>query len=156
MSQKLPDWFGKKRIYNNNFADIEKEIIRWEVLAINNKQHLKVRFICANSENRQGIRIAIDAGKGMLITNGVTGRSFDLWKDECPKEFEIECISDEGLISIYNMFEKKDWTGRNNIYSQMDYSGMILEQNGNIYRYKCNNAELQDDFDKLVFEIELL
>ena len=54
------------------------------------------------------------------------------------------------------MFEKKDWTGRNNIYSQMDYSGMILEQNGNIYRYKCNNAELQDDFDKLVFEIELL
>ena len=156
MSQKLPDWLGRKRIYNNNFGDVEKKIIRWEVLSINNKQHLKVRFICTNSENRQGIRIAIDAGKGTLITNGVTGRAFDLWEDECPKEFEIECISDEGLISIYNMFEKKDWTGRNNIYSQMDYSGMILEQNGNIYRYKCNNAELQDDFDKLIFEIELL
>lgn len=156
MSQKLADWIGKKRIYNNNFTDIDKDIIRWEVLAINNKQHLKVRFIYTNSENRQGIRLAIDSGKGTLTTNGVTGRAFDLWEDECPKEFEVECISDEGLISIYNMFEKKDWTGRNNVYSQMDYSGMILEKYGNIYRYNCNNAKLQDEFDRLIFEVELL
>lgn len=156
MGKKLPDWLGKKRIYNKNFTDVEEDIILWEVLAINNKQHIKVRFISVNSENRQGIRVAIDTGKGMLITNGVTGKAFVLWVDECPKEFEIECTSDEGYLSVYNIFEQKDWTGRNNTYSQMDYSGMILEKKENIYRYKCNNAELIDDFDKLVFEIELL
>ena len=156
MSQKLPEWLGKKRIYNKNFVDIEKEIIKWDVLSINDKQHIKVRFLSVNSENRQGIRIAIDAGKGMLITNGVTARAFKLWEDECPKEFEIECISDEGFISVYNIFEKIDWTGMKNVYSQMYYSGMILEKKGNVYQYKCNNAQLMDDFDKLVFEIEIL
>ncbi len=155
MSQKLPDWLGKKRIYNRNFEDVEKEIIRWEVLSINNKQHLKIRFISVNSENRQGIRLAIDAGNGTLTTNDITGRAFELWEDECPKEFEIECSSDEGYLSVYNIFER-DEQGIMRRNSQMAYSGMILEQKGNIYRYYCNDTGKNTDFDKLVFEIELL
>ncbi len=156
MSQKLPEWLGKKRIINHHFENIDCNVIRWEVLSINPKQRLKVKFIGTRSEYRQGIRIAIDSGKGNLTINGVSGREFILWEDKCPKEFEIECISEEGLISLYNIFEKRDWTGKNSIYSQMDFSGMIIEHIGNVYRYKCNNAELKDDFDKLVFEIELL
>ena len=155
MSQKLPDWLGKKRIYNKNFVEVEKEIIRWEVLSVSNKQYLKVRFISTNSENRQGIHIAIDVGKGMLITNGVTGKAFDLWVDECPKEFEMECTSDEGYLSVYNIFERNE-QGIMRRNSQMAYSGMILEQKGNIYRYYCNDTGKNTDFDKLVFEIELL
>lgn len=155
MSQKLPDWLGNKRIYNKNFVEVEKEIIRWEVLSVSNKQHLKVRFISANSENRQGIHIAIDVGNGMLITNGVTGKAFDLWVDECPKEFEMECTSDEGYLSVYNIFERNE-QGIMRRNSQMAYSGMILEQKGNIYRYYCNDTGKNTDFDKLVFEIELL
>ncbi len=156
MGQKLPDWFGEKRIFNHHFENVNYNIIRWEVLPIQNRQRLKVRFVNSNSVNRQGIRIAIDVGKGNLKLNGVTEREFVLWEDKCPKEFEIECTSEKGLISLYNIFEQRDWTGRNITYSQMDFSGMILEQKGNVYRYKCNNAELKDDFDKLVFEIELL
>lgn len=156
MNKKLPTWFGTKRLYNENFENYECKIILWEVLPIHSRQPLKVRFISSNSENRQGIRIAIDAGKGNLTLNGVSGREFELWEDECPREFEMECSSDEGYLSIYNIFEELNWTGNRCRYSQMAYSGMILEQNGNIYRYKCNNAELQDDFDKLIFEIELL
>jgi hypothetical protein len=155
MGKKLPDWLGKKRIYNKNFTDVEEDIILWEVLAINNKQHIKVRFISVNSENRQGIRIAIYAGKGTLITNGVTGKAFDLWVDECPKEFEMECTSDEGYLSIYNIFERNQ-QGIMRRNSQMAYSGMILENKGNIYRYSCNDTGKNTDFDKLVFEIELL
>jgi len=155
MSQNLPDWLGKKRTYNRNFRDIDKEIIKWEVLTINNKQHLKIRFISVNSENRQGIRLAIDAGNGTLTTNDVTGRAFELWEDECPKEFEIECSSDERYLSVYNIFERNE-QGIMRKHSQMDYSGMILEQKGNIYRYYCNDTGKKTDFDKLVFEIELL
>lgn len=156
MNNKLPEWLGKKRIYNNNFEDYDTKIIRWEVLSIHNTQRLKVRFISVSSENRQGIRIAIDSGDGSLTTNGVTGRNFELWEDECPREFDIECRSDEGYLSVYNIFEELDWTGMRRKCSQMDYSGMILEQFGNTYRYSCNNAELNSEFDKLVFEIELL
>ena len=155
MSQKLPNWIGKTRTYNNEFGDVEREIIKWEVLSIQKKQLVKVRFISVNSDNRQGIRIAIDAGKGTLTTNGVSGRAFELWEDECPKEFEIECSSDEGYLSVYNIFERNE-LGSMKKYSQMDYSGMILEQNGNIYRYRCNDTGRNTNFDKLVFEIELL
>ncbi len=70
MNNKLPDWLGKKRIININFKDNDTEIIKWEVLDIKSKQRIKVRFISTNSENRQGIRIAIDAGEGILETNG--------------------------------------------------------------------------------------
>ena len=156
MNKKLPEWFGKKRLYNSNFEDVDKDVIHWEVLPIKSKQRIRVHFISVNSENRQGIRIAIDAGNGTLETNGVVGKAFDLWEDECPKIFEIECTSDEGYLSIYNIFEELDWTGKKQKYSQMEYSGMILEQTDNVYRYCCNNAELNQEFDKLVFEIELL
>ena len=156
MSQKLPEWIGKKRIINKNFEEYDVEVIKWEILDIKGKQHIKVRFISVNSENRQGIRLAIDAGKGNLTLNGISGSSFVLWEDECPKEFEIECDSDEGCLSVYNVFEELDWTGKRNKFSQMEYSGMILEQTGNIYRYSCNNAERNQEFDKLVFEIELI
>ncbi|MBQ1670171.1 MAG: hypothetical protein IKQ23_07675 [Treponema sp.] len=155
MGQKLPDWLGKRRTYNSNFGDVEKEIIKWEVLSIQKKQLVKVRFISVNSENRQGIRIAIDAGKGTLTINGVSGRAFELWEEDCPKEFEIECSSDEGYLSVYNIFERNE-QGLMRKYSQMDFSGMILEQSGNIYRYSCNDTGRNTNFDKLVFEIELL
>lgn len=156
MNKKLPDWFGKKRIYNVNFGDFDEEVIRWEILSVNKKQRIKVRFISVNSKNRQGIRLAIDAGNGMLTTNNVTGRRFELWEDECPREFEMQCESEEGYLSLYNIFEKMDWTGKMRRYSQMDFSGMILKQSGNTYRYSCNNATLNSKFDELVFEIELL
>ena len=119
-------------------------------------QRIKVRFVSADSPNRQGIRIAIDAGEGELITNGVSCKAFDLWEDNSPREFEIECHSEEGYLSIYNIFEKLSWTGKPERYSLMDFSGMILEQNGNVYRYRCNDTGMDTDFNKLVFEIELL
>ena len=155
MSQKLPDWLGKKRTYNRNFGDIDKEIIKWEVLSVHNRQRIKVRFISSNSENRQGIRIAIDVGKGNLTINGELGTEFVLWEDTCPKECEVECLSDEGYLSVYNVFERNE-QGIMRRNSQMAYSGMILEQKGNIYRYYCNDTGKKTDFDKLVFEIELL
>ena len=155
MGQKLPDWLGKRRIINNSFEDRSEEIIRWEVLEIPCNQRIKVRFISTASSNRQGIRIAIDAGDGELTVNGVSSKAFDLWEDTCPKEIEVECHSDEGYLSIYNIFERNE-QGIMRRHSQMNYSGMILEQNNNIYRYRCNDTGKDTDFKKLVFEIELL
>ena len=156
MNKKLPDYFGKERLYNNHFEELNEKVILWESLPIQSKQRIIVRFLSVNSDNRQGIRIAIDAGKGSLTLNGASARQFFLWENECPKEFEIECESDEGYLSIYNIFERMDWAGVMRRCSQFSYSGMLLEQSGNIYRYSCNNATLDSKFDELVFEIELL
>ena len=155
MNKKLPEWLGKRRIINSYFDNTSTDIIKWEVLPIHNNQLIRVRFVSVNSEYRQGIVIGIYSGEGWLSVNGVTGRVFELWADECPPEFEIECCSDCGFLSVYNMFEDNGWAGKRK-NSQMDFSGMILEQHGNTFRYRCNNAELNQDFDKLVFEIELV
>jgi len=154
MKQDLKNRIGKERIYNKYFEKKGKEVIRWEVLPIHNTKSIKVRFISVNSDNRQGIRLAIDSGEGILVTNGVSGTNFEIWEDECPKEIEIKCISNASYLSVYNIFEEIDWTGKRRKYSQMDYSGMILEKSGHIYRYYCNNGEINSEFDKLVFEID--
>lgn len=156
MRRKLPEWLGRERIYNPYFAESGLEVIKWDVLRIQKKQKVSVRFISKKSEHRYAISMSIDVGKGNLTTNGVSGKSFALWEDHSPRQFEVVCYSEEGYLSIYHIVEKKDVRGIAQRYSQMDYSGMLLEQRGNIYRYSCNDATLDSLFDRFVFEIELL
>ena len=87
--------------------------------------------------------------------NDIESKSINLWMDECPNGVVIECYSDRGLLSLYNIFEKLDAWGKGK-YSQTAYSGMILERRDNIYLYKCNDTGIETDFDKLVFEIEMI
>ena len=145
----------KNRILNIQFSDCEEEIIKRDALKISQNQHMKLRFVSAEAPNRQGVFLSMADDEGELLINGISGKSFILWKDECTDELEIECRCDEGFLIIYNVFEKKSWTGKNEMYSQTDFSGMILEQKGKIYRYHCNNATKDSSFDKLVFEVEL-
>lgn len=161
MNKKLPDYLGKKRIYNPNFKELQfdRDVIMWEVLPIKNIQGVLLRFISANSSNRQGVRIAIDAGKGSVRIGKEVRKGMDIWFDEFPKEIMLECESEEGFLSIYNIFERVgEWApGR---HSQMPFSGMLcealLEKNNNVYRYHCNDMGRKTSFDSLVFEIELL
>ena len=137
MNAKLPNDFGKMRIINENFTLNNIDIILWEVLRIDKIQRIKLRFIKTNSSNRQGIRIGVDSSDGYMIINNIKAKSFELWEDTCPKEIEVECHSDEGHLSIYNIFERNE-QGIMRKHSQMAYSGMILERNENIYKYSCN------------------
>ena len=154
MNKKLPDSFGKERIYNKNFKDTKQPIILWDVLKIKSEQNIIVRFLKTNSNNLQGIRLAIDVGNGEIIINNIKSKIFELWADTCPYEVEIQCYSEEGFLSVYNIYEKKgEWGGRR---SQTAYCGMILEKNNNVYRYYCNDVYSDNiSFDKLVFELEL-
>lgn len=153
MNKKIPDYVGKQTIYNSNYND--DKVILWDVIKIKNKIRIKFKFISSNSPNRQGVHIGFYYNEGKVMINGNEGKYFDLWQDECPQEFEIEAYSDNGYLSIYNIFEKVDWKGKRR-YSQMPFSGMILEIKGNIYKYNCNDSELNTNFDDLIFEIKIL
>ena len=155
MNTKSPNDFGKMRIINENFTLNNIDIILWEVLRIDKIQRIKIRFTKPNSSNRQGIRIGVDSSDGYMIINNIKAKSFELWEDTCPKEIEVECHSDEGYLSIYNIFERNE-QGIMRKHSQMAYSGMILERNENVYKYSCNDTGYSTSFDKLVFEVELL
>ena len=137
---------GKERIYNNEF---EERVVLWDVIKLSFKSKFIVRFISTNSRHRQGIRIAIDVGKGMLEINNIKSKEFALWEDTAPKEIVCTFESDSGLLSVYNIWE--DCTGED---SQADSSGMLIESIDNKYLYRCNDFGFETNFDKLIFEIE--
>ena len=144
---------GKKRIYNTNFENIEN-VVQWEVLNIKNEQEFHMKFVSTNSKYRQGIRLAIDAGDGYIEINNIRSKELYLWEDTAQKCVLVKCISEEGVLSIYNVFDLgKERGGRR---SQMDSCGMLVERKENTIVYKCNDVGFQSDFDKLIFEIELL
>ncbi|WP_153126382.1 MULTISPECIES: hypothetical protein [Bacillales] len=142
--------FGKKRIYNDEFEG-RNNVVMWDVLKIDNEQTIKLTFISKNSKNRQGVRLGIDVGEGYIEVNGLKSKSIELWEDTAPKEVLCKCVSSEGLLSVYNIWDKGK--GRQ---SQLLTSGMILEEKDNKIIYYCNDYGFETDFDKLVFSIEKL
>lgn len=147
--------FGKEKIFNDEFSKLGfKDVIRWDVVDIKENQELNLEFISINSKYKQGIRMAIDVGDGFIEVNGVKSKGIQLWEDTCPKKVRIRCMSSEGKLSIYNIYDLGPERG--GVKSQVDSSGMIVEREGNKIIYKCNDAGFQTDFDKLVFKIELI
>lgn len=142
---------GKEILYNDFFEN-RKDVILWDVIKTKKEQEIEFKFISTNSDFRQGVRIAVDYGKGEFEVNDIRLREFYLWNDTAPEIVKIKCLSQEGLISIYNVWE----TERKKTEEQMPFSGMLVERNGNKITYRCNNGLLDTNFDELVFEIELL
>lgn len=148
MSVHWKDRIGKEPVVNKSFPAGDNVII-WDVINVFSGQVLKISFISKNSLHRQGIRIAVDRGDGVLEVNGVTGKAMDIWEDTAPREVFVTCTTDTGLLSVYNIFEIE---GRR--YSQTDYSGMIITAEHNKRTYRCNDYGRESGFDKLVFSIE--
>ena len=152
--KKLPHKLGRERIYNKNFDKIRQNVVLWEVIKIKQHQDLELRFISTNSKYKQGIRLSIDAGQGEIMVNGIKSRGIEIWEDDFSETITLSCYSSEEVLSVYNIFDlDKEHGGRR---SQAPSCGMIIEQNNNIYRFHCNDAGFQTNFDKLVFEIKLL
>jgi hypothetical protein len=140
---------GKNKIYNKKFTD--KEVLLWDVQEVKDGEELKLTFISKNSEHKQGVRLAIDVGDGFLEYNGMQSKGFEIWENSSPKEITLKCVTTEGLLSVYNLYD----SGRGR-RSQAFSSGMVIEEQGNKITYYCNDFGLETNFDKLVFSIEKL
>lgn len=147
---------GRERFYNSNKFEKAKGVILWEVLKIQHEQEFNLRIISTNSKYRQGIRLAIDAGEGYIEINDIKAKELYLWEDTIPEVAHVKCVSDLGLLSIYNVYYVESDMGLTGVLSQLDSSGMLLEHSENVYVYRCNDEGFKDEFNKLVFEIEIL
>lgn len=144
---------GKKRIINENFSDMKEEIVRWEVLKIKKEQTIHLKIISMNSKYMQGIRFAIDVGNGFLEIDYLKSKDIYFVVNENNMEGIIRCYSEEGLLSIYNIYYRTD--DPHSMCSQMDFSGMIIEKTDNNFTFRCNDTGYKTTFDSLVFEITL-
>ena len=145
---KWKELIGKERIYNKNYKG-RTDVVAWDVLPVNNEQELELEFISSNSTFLQGVRLAIDTGKGELEINGIKDKGMKLWENTAPKKVKIKCTSSEGKLSVYNI--SKDENG--NLISAADFQGMLIEEAEDIRIYRCNDIYPNDNFNKLVFKI---
>ena len=141
---------GKKRLYNKNYEGMDN-VVHWDVLNIKCKQDFYLDFINTNSQYKQGVRLAVDVGEGYVEVGGYKAKGVYIWEDSFDDRIKIKCYSPEGLLSIYNVFERNEKR-----MTLTDSCGMLVETTGNKTLYKCNDYGFEPNFDKLIFQIELL
>jgi hypothetical protein len=138
---------GKERIYNAEFAKRGMQsVVQWDVLPVLDNQTISVVFESINSQWRQGIWLRTDRG---LEVESEVHPSIRLWYDTAPKEVFCRCLTSDGCLSVYNIWDHGD--GRR---SQAWSSGMLIEELPNGRRYRCNDVGFDTRFDKLVIRIE--
>jgi len=140
---------GRVRIYNSAFKERGREgVVMWDVLPIQDGERIKVIFESASSPWQQGVWLQTDKG---LEVDGLHCASVELWMNTAPQEVICECFTDDGFLSVYNIWDSGRGYGTE---SQAWSSGMLIEESLNGRRYHCNDIGFETSFDKLVFRIE--
>jgi len=140
---------GRVRIYNSAFRERGRDdVVKWDIFPIVDGELIRVIIEDTNSSWRQGIRLQTD--KGIIVNNQMSG-VIVLWTDTLPTEVVICCKTENGCLSIYNVWDSHRGL---NIESQKLSSGMLIEQYENGRRYFCNDIGFDTNFDKLIFRIE--
>ena len=138
---------GRKRIYNSAFVEKgRKDVVKWDIFNIKNAEQIKIVFESYYSQWRQGVWLCTDT---KIIINEISCKSVELWINTAPKEVACQCFTSDGMLSVYNI-----WDRNNGKESQTWSSGMLVEELDNGRRYRCNDIGFDTNFDKIVFRIE--
>ena len=98
----------------------------------------------------QGLHLEID--RGSLLANGKDcGPDIVLWENTSPKKVEIWISGDPTELRVKNVFD----TGLGIAQYWRDGAAMYAEENDGFIRYFCNDGEPDEDFDDLVFRMQV-
>ena len=136
-----------ERVLSSAFKEKGRtDVVKIDVLPINDGDVIKLAFEGRNSPWRQGVWLKTDE---YVVINQLQCPSVQLWQDTAPKEVLIECHTRDNRLHLYNI-----WDRGKGYESQSWTSGMLVEELPNGRRYRCNDIGFDTDFAKLVFRIE--
>jgi hypothetical protein len=119
-------------------------------LTLTNGQQLKLTFESVSSQWRQGVCLKTDGG---FIVNGQDlKKSVVLWHDTAPREMAFRVRTRKGFCDVKNVWD----TGDGVMQSWHNGAAMRVEKTPSGRRYRCNDGQPDDDFDDIVFLIEVL
>ena len=124
------------------------ELIRIDRIPVNKKFSGSIKLLSVNSNWKQGIRIKLD---GSLTINSRTGNDFILWASDIDKPIMFSGEIKKGQLMIWNAWDP----GRGGIDAWLNGAAMILKIEGNKRVYNCNDGHPDDNFDDIVFEIQI-
>ena len=118
-------------------------------LSIKNGQSLKVIFESVSAEWRQGVHLSTDGN--FIVNNMTVKKSVVLWQDTAPKEVLLQIHTKKGECWIKNVWD----TGNGVMDSWHNGAAMKVEEIGSGKRYRCNDGKPDDDFNNIIFRIEI-
>lgn len=121
-------------------------------VAVGRATAIRVTFEHCAGDWRQGVRLKCD-GEFLVNEQKIPGKGgFVLWQDTAPRISDVAFQGKVNEIRIYNVWD----IGNGVIESWHNGAAMIIEEIPNGKRYRCNDGRADDDFDDLVFSIELI
>jgi len=121
---------------------------------------LKFDFVKSNAENDQALVVFFTDFKGKITVDGKTikprGKAFPqlrFWEGNPKKTICFDLIIESGRIAIANRGQSED----SEFYHSLVFGcAMMPEQiSENKYRFYCNDHKINDDFDDLIFDLEI-
>jgi hypothetical protein len=109
-------------------------------------ENIVVTFESVVPGNRQGVWFKTDLG---IWVNDQLCPSVELWHDTAPASVKCRCLSTDGHLFLYNIWERAGVRS-----SLAESSGMLIEELPSGRRYRCNDIGWNTAFDKLVFRVE--
>jgi hypothetical protein len=124
----------------------------WRVdrLDVPDGQRLRVTFESINSDWRQGISLKTDVG--FEFNNQLIKKPIAIWQDTAPRETELTVRTKTGECLVKNMWD----SGNGGVHFWHNGAAMIVEEIPGGKRYRCNDGHPDENFDDLVFTIEMI
>lgn len=114
-------------------------------------QRVRVVFESVQSDWNQGVALDTE-GEFQVDDHPPVKKGVALWCKAPPRQFLVHIKSKKRQCLIKNVWDVGDGV----MHSWHNGAAMIVEEIRNGRRYRCNDGRPDDDFDDLVFRIELL
>ena len=150
--------FDGKNYYEYN----GRTYYRWYYLKRKGDYDLKFKIVSTNSKYLQGISLNFANFKGKILLNGQNlpvpkgvFQHYIFRENEFPKnEFCLSVRVDDGDIFLANASQRD--SGDNFSFGAFSYAFWIETLSNGIYRFHCNDFEYDNDFDDLIFDLEII
>lgn len=132
-------------------------IYLYDHVHFNEKDILRIKILSTNSPHKQGISMHViePKHKKYMLINNRKLEGFTLWETSFPKEGAEIYILKDIKVAIWNAWEEEYESGRKKVWSALKNAAMKIEIKDNKRIYYCNDGDDDEDFDDLIFEIEI-
>lgn len=146
----MPDFQGMFTAAQGQAVEYDGRLIHMaDRLPIGKTQTIDVTFEAVNSDWRQGVHLST---VGSFDVDGQKIKSaLVLWQDTAPRDARIVVHSKNGICLVKNVWDIGDGV----MHSWHSGGAMQISDVGERRIYECNDGRNDDDFDDLVFSINL-
>lgn len=118
-------------------------------LEIEHLTNLIVRIISWDRKLRQGVRL--DCNGTFQLNGRKIPKATVLWADTAPSAVDVEILRPKGALIVSNVWD----TGNGVVERWSGNAGMLIERIGTKSVYRCNDLRRNEDFEDIVFSIEV-